>query len=289
MTNTLDMVTLNNLRFYFPKGKQIFDDVTLSFTAGNIYGLFGKNGEGKSTLIKLMSGLLFPKSGHCRVFDEDISKRTVRSLQHVFMIPEAFELNGLKITTYEQINSVFYPRFSKDQFYNLIEGFELSKNQKITTLSFGQKKKVLIAFGIAANTKLLLMDEPTNGLDIPSKSQFRKLMASVADDQRCIVISTHQVRDLHSLINHVIILDQGKVTFDHSLSKVSDRLWFGKPTHDTTGAVVYSESSFAAKKVLLRDDREETEVDLELLFNAVLSNKDTINNVLNNTYHDIRL
>ncbi len=289
MTNTLDMVTLNNLRFYFPKGKQIFDDVTLSFTAGNIYGLFGKNGEGKSTLIKLMSGLLFPKSGHCRVFDEDISKRTVRSLQHVFMIPEAFELNGLKITTYEQINSVFYPRFSKDQFYNLIEGFELSKNQKITTLSFGQKKKVLIAFGIAANTKLLLMDEPTNGLDIPSKSQFRKLMASVADDQRCIVISTHQVRDLHSLINHVIILDQGKVTFDHSLSKVSDRLWFGKPTHDTTGAIVYSESSFAAKKVLLRDDREETEVDLELLFNAVLSNKDTINNVLNNTYHDIRL
>ncbi|GAA4276625.1 ABC transporter ATP-binding protein [Aquimarina mytili] len=280
------MITLNNLKFYFPKGKRVFDDVTLSFVAGNIYGLFGKNGEGKSTLMRIMSGLLFPKSGQCRVFDEDISKRTVSCLQNVFIVPEEFELNGLKITTYEQVNSVFYPKFSKDQFYELIAEFELSKDQKISTLSFGQKKKVLIAFGIATNTKLLLMDEPTNGLDIPSKSQFRKIMASVADEQRCIVISTHQVRDLHSLINHVVILNQCNIAFDYSLSKVSNHLWFGKPTQGPQESIIYAEPSFTGKSVLIREDREESEVDLELLFNAVLNNSDAINNVLKNTYHD---
>ncbi len=264
----------------------VLDDVSLNFTSGNIYGLFGKNGEGKSTLIKIMTGLLFPKAGYCTVLDQNVSQRKVKCLQDIFMVPEDFELPALKISTYEKINATFYPSFSKKQFYELIQEFKLSSDQKISTLSFGQKKKVLIAFGIATNTKLLLMDEPTNGLDIPSKSQFRKIMASAVDQGRCIVISTHQVRDLHSLINHVVILDQSKVVLDHTLSDISENLWFGRPTRDAGESIIYSEASFGGKAVLVRQDRNETEVDLELLFNAVLSEPNRINNTLKNTYHD---
>ncbi len=280
------MIQIRGLRFCYPKSKIILDDISLDFTPGNIYGLFGENGEGKSTLMKIMTGLLFPKAGYCHILGESTSRRMVKCLQDIFIVPEDFELPGLKIATYEQVNSAFYPKFSREQFYELIREFKLSSNEKISTLSFGQKKKVLIAFGIATNTGLLLMDEPTNGLDIPSKSQFRKIMASAVDQGKCIVISTHQIRDLHSLINHVMILDRAKVIFDQPLSNVSEHLWFGKPAHYAEESIIYSETSFGGKAVLTRQDKDESEVDLELLFNAVVSEPERINMVLKNTYRD---
>ncbi len=283
------MIQVRNLKFYYPKSKIVLDNISLDFAAGNIYGLFGENGEGKSTLIKLMAGLLFPKNGHCHILNEDAFRRKVTCLQDVFIVPEDFELPRLKISTYEKVNSVFYPNFSKEQFYELINEFKLSPEERISALSFGQKKKVLIAFGIAANTRLLLMDEPTNGLDIPSKSQFRKIMAAAVDGGKCIIISTHQVRDLHSLINHVVILGQSKVIFDESLSKVSENLWFGRPKSGVENQILYSEPSFGGKAVLIRKDKEETEIDLELLFNAVIHEPGKINNALKKTYQDARV
>ena len=277
------MIHINNLRFHYPNGKSILNDMSLELSSGKIYGLFGRNGEGKSTLMKLMAGLLFPKGGSCLVLGEHVSKRSASVLQDIFIIPEDFELSTLRIATYEKVNSVFYQKFSRELFYELINEFKLLPTENIANLSFGQKKKVLIAFGIAANTRLLLMDEPTNGLDIPSKSQFRKILASVVDKGKCIVISTHQVRDLHSLIDHIVILDQTKVLFNQSLANVSEHLWFGKTSQDTGDSFIYSDISFGGKAIHYRKDRNESEVDLELLFNATLSETEKINNALKNS------
>nr|WP_299174027.1 ABC transporter ATP-binding protein [uncultured Allomuricauda sp.] len=283
------MLTVKHLNFNYPKSRSVLQSINLDFTAGNIYGLFGKNGEGKSTLLKIMTGLLFPAHGSCSLDGYEMRKREVRSLQHIFLVPEDFELPALSIRSFEKVQSCFYPLFSKTQFYQLIEEFQLSPNNIISKLSFGQKKKVLIAFGIATNTKLLLMDEPTNGLDIPSKSQFRKVMASVVDENKCIVISTHQVRDLHSLINHVVVLDNGRIAFDQSLDKVSDGLWFGKQPSNDTMEPIYSESSFGGKAIVPRLDKNETEVDLELLFNGILSAPEKIKEVMNQTQQNERV
>ncbi|MEK6152410.1 ABC transporter ATP-binding protein [Flavobacteriaceae bacterium 3-367] len=279
------MIAINHLRFHYPKDKMVLNNISLELESGNIYGLFGKNGEGKSTLIKIMAGLLYPKTGSCLVMGERSERRTVKGLQEIFIVPEEFELPGIRIASYARINAPFYPNFSKDRFNALLEEFKLGPHERIGRLSFGQKKKVLIAFGIAANTKVLLMDEPTNGLDIPSKSQFRKIMASAVDQGKCIVISTHQVRDLHSLINHVVILDNAGLVFDRSLYEVSEGLWFGKAQADDTEHLIFSEASFGGKSVLPRAHRDETEVDLELLFNAVLTTPEQINQALNIATH----
>lgn len=279
------MLTVRQLNFNYPNSRPVLKSINLDLHKGNIYGLFGKNGEGKSTLMKIMTGLLFPKSGTCALLGESTKKRNVEALQHVFFVPEDFELPSLSIATFEKVQSSFYPKFSKEQFYKLIEEFKLFPSNVISKLSFGQKKKVLIAFGISTNTKVLLMDEPTNGLDIPSKSQFRKVMASAVDEGKCIVISTHQVRDLHSLINHVVILDNAHVVFNQSLETVSEGLWFGKASNHEESSILYSESSFGGKAILTRNDREETEVDLELLFNGVLSEPNKINTILKNIHH----
>lgn len=279
------MLTVRQLNFNYQNSRPVLKSINLDFNTGNIYGLFGKNGEGKSTLMKIMTGLLFPKSGTCTILGESTKERNVEALKHVFFVPEDFELPSLSIATFEKVQSPFYQEFSKERFYELIEEFKLSPINLISKLSFGQKKKVLIAFGIAANTKVLLMDEPTNGLDIPSKSQFRKVMASAVDEGKCIVISTHQVRDLHSLINHVTILDNAQVIFDQSLETVSEGLWFGKASNLEESSILYSESSFGGKTILSRNEREESEVDLELLFNGVLSEPNKINTILKSIHH----
>ncbi|MCL6265575.1 ATP-binding cassette domain-containing protein [Flagellimonas myxillae] len=277
------MLTANNLYFNYPTSRPVLKAINLELKPGNIYGLFGKNGEGKSTLIKIMTGLLFPKAGNCTFKGKPTQKRGPELLQDIFLIPEEFELPSVSIKAFEYINSVFYPSFSKEQFYGLLEEFQLQPRQLISTLSFGQKKKVLIAFGIATNTQLLLMDEPTNGLDIPSKSQFRKVMASSVDEGKCIVVSTHQVRDLHSLINHVMILNNAQVIFDHSLDQVTQALWFGRASNQEE--VIYSEGAFGGKSLLQRTDQDESEVDLELLFNGVLHETQKINQLIDKKGH----
>ncbi len=279
------MISIKSLYYHYPKSSMVLNDISANFERGNIYGLFGKNGEGKSTLLKIMSGLLYAKSGEYIVNHKSGLHRNARTLQRLFLVPEDFELPAVTIATYQKINGPFYPNFSKKQFYDLIAEFKLAPQHHIARLSFGQKKKVLIAFGIATNTPILLMDEPTNGLDIPSKSQFRKIMASIADENKCIIISTHQVRDLHSLINHILVLDEAKVVFDASLAKVSTEFWFGKPK-STEDSIIYTEAGFGGKSILPRGNKEETEVDLELLFSAVLTQNTAINTILKTNDHD---
>lgn len=280
------MIQLKNVRFQYPKGRNILTDVSLEFQPGNIYGLLGRNGEGKSTLMKLMAGLLFPKAGSCQVMQKEVSQRSVQSLQDIFIIPEDFELPSVRIATYEKLQSRFYPAFDSNLFYTLISEFHLNPTDTIGGLSFGQKKKVLIAFGISTKTRFLLMDEPTNGLDIPSKSQFRKIIAATADQGKCIVIATHQVRDLHSLINHLIVLDGSHVIFDRSLWQVSQSLWFGKSNTKNTEAAIYKEEGFGGKVVVPLGKNTESEVDLELLFNAIIENPKKIINALNTQSHE---
>ncbi len=280
------MLSIENLTFNYQNSRPVLKSVSMGLEAGNIYGLFGKNGEGKSTLVKIITGLLFPKSGNCTFNGIGTQKRETQSLRDIFLVPEDFELPALPIQTFEKINSPFYPHFSKEQFYHLVDEFKLTPQDVISKLSFGQKKKVLIAFGVAANTQLLLMDEPTNGLDIPSKSQFRKVMAAAVDEGKCILISTHQVRDLHSLINHVIILDNAQVIFNQPLQAVSENLWFGKASKLDPADIIYSEASFGGRSILPRLEKDETEVDLELLFNGVLSETHKINQTIAQSHHD---
>src|SRR5690606_22431284 len=147
--------------------------------------------------------------------------RSPEALQDILIIPEEFSLPSISGFTFAKINGCFYPSYKKSELESLLIEFQVDGNERLSKLSSGQRKKFLIAFGIATHVRLLVLDEPTNGLDIPSKSQFRKIMASTIDDNRLVIISTHQVRDLATLIDHVIILDDGKIKFYRSTREIS--------------------------------------------------------------------
>lgn len=138
---------------------------------------------------------------------------------------------------------------------------------------------MLISFALAAHTRLLLMDEPTNGLDIMSKSQFRKVLAEAVNEERCIIISTHQVKDLEHLIDRVTILEEGKVLFDATLETIARKLSF-RITYDRAEAdgALYSERVLAGNIVVTPNTTgEESLIDLELLYKAIITNRGPIN------------
>lgn len=273
------MLQVENLSFGYRRGKrEVLKDFSLSLEAGRVYGLLGKNGAGKSTLLYLMSGLLTPRSGHVLYRGIDVRRRLPQTLRDLFLVPEEFELPSISLVSYVELNSPFYPRFSKEQMLSYLHLFEMDIDVNLGTLSMGQKKKVFMSFALATNTSLLLMDEPTNGLDIPGKSQFRKFIASGMSDEKTIVISTHQVRDVDRVLDHVLVTDSSRVLLDASVTDICRRFLFVESDDRALAQeALYVLPSVQGNLLMLpnRDERE-SELNLELLFGAVLAQPDRI-------------
>ncbi|MBO4402440.1 MAG: ABC transporter ATP-binding protein [Bacteroidales bacterium] len=279
------MVDLTNIRFGYSRQRMLFDGLSLHWEAGHICGLLGKNGAGKSTLLKIITGLRFPQEGTAETLGHNACLRKAEALQQMFYLEEEPYIPHLKIKQYEKAYASFYPHFNHEQFQELLAAFEIeNSNAYMDKMSLGQKKKVLIAFAIACNTAILLMDEPTNGLDIPSKSIFRRVMAQCSNEGRLTVISTHQVRDLHSLIDHVSILDRGAMLLDADLDEITDKLLFCvKEENETLGEELYSEEGARGTwQVCENPQHLPSSVDLELLFNATICNKTKFRQIFNN-------
>jgi len=272
------MIQMEGIEYKYPRQAKLFTQLSWALKQGGIYGLLGKNGAGKTTLLRLITGLLSPKKGRCQVMDANPSKRNPMLLQELFLIPEEFELPKLKISQFENLYAPFYPNFDRVDFYQLIKEFELDSQAKIHSLSFGQRKKILIAFGVATNTRLLIMDEPTNGLDIPSKSQFRKLMASRINEDRTYIISTHQVRDIEKLVDAIVVLEAGNIIFQKSMLEITRALTFNYEQLEPESTIHFENELGGYVTVRKNKTDAETEVNLELLFNAIISNPATVNN-----------
>ncbi len=273
------MFTISNLTFSYNKRYgDLFHDFSLELNAGNVYGLLGKNGAGKSTLIYLMTGLLTPASGEVLMDGENVRKRLPKTMSDLFLVPEEFDLPRLSIKQYVSLNSPFYPRFSMEDMQRYLDIFDMGSdmNVKLHALSMGQRKKVFMAFAFATNTRVLIMDEPTNGLDIPSKSQFRKLVTTCMSDDKMMLISTHQVRDISDILDHVTIIDQSRVLLNTSMADVTSRLAF-RPLREGDQPIFVLQSPYGPLGAVPAHDGEETKVDLEMLFNATLQNPEAIN------------
>ena len=279
------MISVKNITFgYSKKTVPIFKDLSLELNSGHIYGLLGKNGEGKTTLMKLMSGLRFAQSGSIETLGFSAQFRNPNMLKDIYFLSEEMYVPDVSIKDYVTAFSPFYPNFSREKLQNYLAQFEMTDmEQKMSKMSHGQKKKVLISFALATNTKLIFMDEPTNGLDIPSKSMFRKVMISAADDDRMFVISTHQVRDLYSLIDSILILDGGEILLNANTDEITEKLLFKvvDKTEEAQNALYSEDTLRGIYSVFENTEHIENKLDIELLFNAVLCEKQRIKEIFN--------
>ena len=246
------MITLKDLSFSYGKHK-VLGNVSMTLEKGKIYGLLGENGVGKSTLLKILSGLLKIERGECKVFGEVPYGRKPSFLQDIFYLPEDFAGENVVVEKYAMQLGVFYPNFSPDRFNRIISEFGVDPKAKFNKLSLGQQKKAIIAVALSLGTKVLLMDEPSNGLDIPSKSLLRRLIAENASDDQLIIISTHQVKDLENLIDPIIIMDKEGVIMNATIEEISSRLAFGiEPDEDRSA--LYSQRDLRGYVTVRRNE-----------------------------------
>ena len=264
------MVSINDLKFNYSKNQQpLFQELNCELPSGSIVGLLGKNGAGKTTLLKLMIGLLQPTEGSVRIMDHQPSEREPSLLQDIYFLPEEFYQPGVSLRSYVKANSGFYPRFDKQLLERLINDFELPENKRLSQLSYGQKKKFLISFGLSTKCRLLVLDEPTNGLDIPSKAIFRRVMAGSLDDDQLVIISTHQVRDVENLIDRVLMLEKGRFIMQKNIYELSSKLHFATTASPHGENILYHEMVPGGYKVITPQTDGNSSVDIELLFNAI--------------------
>lgn len=271
------MIEIKDLTYNYSRKKSLFNGLTLNLLPGKTYGLLGKNGAGKSSLIKNIAGLLFPTRGSCTVNGFEPKNRDTAFLEQLFFIPEECELPRLTIPEFISIYGPFYPLFNLEQFHSNLDTFNVSRDGHLHRLSFGQKKKAYIAFALATNAKLLIMDEPTNGLDIPSKIQFRNMVVASANKERITIMSTHQVRDLDDLITSVIIIDNSEILLHADKDEINRCLYFERGSIADNTEIIYTEETPQGNVYLQPNTKNlPSYPDLEVLFNATLKKREKL-------------
>lgn len=274
------MIKTENLTFGYKSRRPVLNNISLELGQGHIHGLLGCNGIGKTTLLKLICGIMRPDSGVVRVDGIDPMMRKPEMFAEILIVPEEFDLPNLSLERFAAMMKPFYPRFDHGSMRRYAEELKVNTEDKLHNMSMGQRKKAYIAFALACNVRMLLMDEPTNGLDIPSKSIFRRLLASYVDEERMVVISTHQVADVESLLDNIVILDNEGVALAATTTEICAKLKFGRATAESE--VLYTETTIAGDMAVMENrEGEDTQLNIELLFNAVTADRAAINNLFN--------
>lgn len=280
------MLKINDLSFHYGKGSSkytVLSDYTLEIAPGSICGLLGRNGAGKTTLLYLIAGLLHPDNGSISFNGYAPDKRDVNFLNDIYIVPEEYSLPSVTLMEYVKAITPFYPKFDIEALRSHLETFELPMTVHLGSLSMGQKKRVIISFALACNTSLLLLDEPTNGLDIPGKRMFRKAVVNAMTDEKTIIVSTHQVRDVENILDHLVIIDKKGVILNSSTRDVSRSLHFSfTPNRMRAEQALMSLDVPGGYNIveIQRPDMEESEINLETLFELATYSPEVLKDII---------
>ncbi len=265
------MIDISHLRFGYSAGKNIFNGLDLRLHTPGIYGLLGLNGSGKTTLLKLLSGLIFPDEGRILIAEEDVTERKTSTLERLYYLPAEAPETTQRLKDFIKYYSPLYPHFNKEVLHDCLEQFQVNTDERICNLSLGGKKKAFISFALAVGAEILLMDEPTNGLDIPSKKIFRQLLMRYVGESQQVIISTHLVGDVANLLDHFVILKENGKVFSASAGEITGQYAFARQLNQED--VLYAEPCAEGYKVIKTNEGEDTGIDIELLFNAIIEGK----------------
>lgn len=274
------MITIKDLGFSYGQNI-VLNNITMTLKEGRIYGLLGGNGVGKTTLLTLLSGLKAEKVGSIDIDGHRPYDREPSFLSEQYYLSDEVPAVNMTGAQYADTYGRFWEKFDYDKFIEIMGVFDVPTDQKMSQMSFGQLKKTYISFALACNTRYLFMDEPTNGLDIPSKAQFRKAITKYTSEEATILISTHQVRDLENIIDPIIILDRQDVLLNASLEEITEKLYFDYSGESSADALYSEHIPGYSIQVSLNTTGQDSKVNLEALFNTVHIHKELIKGIFN--------
>lgn len=274
------MITIKDLAFRYGAAP-VLKNITMTLKEGRIYGLLGENGVGKTTLLTLLCGLKAVDTGSIDTDGHNPYDREPSFLSNQYFLSDEVAAMNMTAVDYAKNYGKFWENFDMEKFIEIMGVFEVDPSKKMTKMSFGQLKKSYISFALACNTKYLYMDEPTNGLDIPSKAQFRKAVTKYTREDSVIIISTHQVRDLENIIDPIIILDKQDVLLNATVEEISEKLYFDYSSEKIENALYCEMIPGGSIQVALNTEGAESKVNIEALFNTVHQHKELIKGIFN--------
>ena len=269
------MIVISNLEFSYGQ-VPVLKNISMKLEEGKIYGLLGENGVGKTTLLTLLCGLKKPQKGSIDIDGYNPYDRKPSFLADQYYLSDEVAAVNMKAIDYARNYGKFWEKFDMSKFLEIMKVFENDPEQKLNKMSCGQLKKTWISFALACNTRYIFMDEPTNGLDIPSKAQFRKAVTKYTSEGSTLVISTHQVRDLENIIDPIIILDRQDVLLNATGEEISEKLYFDYSNEKIEGALYSEMTPGGCVQVLVNTGSEESKVNIEALFNTVHLHKELV-------------
>ena len=272
------MIRIQNLAFSYGK-EEVLKNISMDLEPGRIYGLLGENGVGKTTLLTLLCGLKKTQAGTIDADGQDPYKRNPLLLQEQYYLPDEVAPVNDRALGWAKATGKFWPRFSQENFEAILKEFEVNPQQKMNAMSAGQLKKTYIALALSCGARYLYLDEPTNGLDIPSKAQFRSALMKYTTEDSTIVISTHQVRDLENIIDPIIILDRRDVLLNATIEQIADKLYFDYGTTLHPDALYSEQLPGGFIQVLPNSGKLDSKVNIEALFNTVHKHKELVKNL----------
>lgn len=264
------MLRIENVSYYYRKGTLAVDNASAEIGAG-IHLLLGENGAGKTTLLHLMSGLLFPKSGECTFDGFNTAKRTPATTSRMFFMPDDFTCPFPTIVELARRHGLFYPSFNYEMMYANLEDFGLTGKEKLRSLSLGMRRKSFMAYALALGVDCLLLDEPTNGMDIDSKKVLRKIMSRCVGDEQSVVISTHNVHDLYSMFDHIIVMRHGRLRVTMSIGEILERVAFVSSPSPIEGCIYQEPDMGRFKAIIPNEQHIDTDMDYPLFYSAIMA------------------
>lgn len=222
----MDSVSFNNVTKEF-KNKAVLKGVSFNIEAGDIYGLIGENGAGKTTLLKLIVNLLKPTSGNIQVLGKEIKKDSYDYLRNIgALIDEPVFYK--KLTLYEnfKVHCEYLGFYDEEKLESVLKriGIHNKKSKRIKELSFGEKQRLAIAYALITEPELLILDEPTNGLDTIAIVELREILLKLNREfNTTIIISSHAINELETLVNKVMFLKNGEIVENGLLEEIKEK------------------------------------------------------------------
>ena len=280
------MIRLNDLTIGYGH-RILLQHASATIPAGELVALVGRNGTGKSTLLRAIAGLGERLGGEIRLDGHSLETLSPQQLATTvsFVTTERVRIPNLRCEDVVALGRAPYTNWIgrvQEQDKAIVErslelvGMAAFAGKTMDRMSDGECQRVMIARALAQDTPIILLDEPTNGLDITSRQALKRIISRSMDDESTLLISTHQAHDFENLLDHLVILGKGEILLNRSLDEISNRLLFAR-TDILPAESIYSEQDLAGHfSILPNEDGEENTPDIELLYKAVLQQPEKI-------------
>lgn len=266
------MLAFHDVSYAYTPGRTVLRGVNVSVRPG-IGLLMGENGAGKTTLLGLASGSLISSAGTVEFDGVGPGLRLPATMSDIFYLSDDWDSPFRDIYATVRYHGCFYPRLDPDMLAANLEAFGLTGREKLKSLSLGMRRKSYIAYALALRTRLLLLDEPANGLDINSKKELRRMVSRCVGDEQTVLISTHTVADLEMLYDTVLILHRGCLLLSATVADIASALSFVTSPVPVPDALYMEAEGAMFRAIVPALEPYGSAVDFELLFSAVVSGK----------------